>query len=173
MLSHDHLKGKHSKELISESLLDLHNQKKLKLGDRVSDKIAQFGGSWTFILSFLGFLILWMIFNSLALFVFHFDPYPFILLNLILSSIAAIQAPIIMMSQNRQAEKDRERAELDYQINVKSEKEIRLLQEKVDHLMDEHHAMFEHIDARFEQLLSIFKGKGADNGNTTTKDPTS
>jgi len=101
----------------------------------MADKIASFGGSWTFIIAFFSFLTLWIIANILMLASKTFDPYPFILLNLMLSCLAAIQAPIIMMSQNRQGQKDRQRAELDYKINLKSELEIQLLNEKIDHLM--------------------------------------
>ncbi|WP_300570389.1 DUF1003 domain-containing protein [Flavobacterium sp.] len=104
-------------------------------GQRIADKVAEFGGSWTFILSFLGFLALWIAVNAFVFFNKGFDPYPFILLNLILSCIAALQAPVIMMSQNRQEEKDRERAKNDYMINLKSELEIRMLHEKIDHLI--------------------------------------
>lgn len=111
------------------------NDSALTLGQRIADKVATFGGSWIFILSFGGFLVLWICTNVLLLANKGFDPYPFILLNLILSCIAAIQAPVIMMSQNRQEEKDRERARKDYMINLKSELEIRILHEKIDHLM--------------------------------------
>ena len=107
----------------------------LTFGQKIADKVAAFGGSWTFILSFCFFLFLWIIIN---VFWFHnqgFDPYPYILLNLILSCIAALQAPIIMMSQNRQEEKDRARSKSDYMINLKSELEIRMLHEKIDHLI--------------------------------------
>ena len=105
------------------------------MGQRVADKVATFGGSWTFILSFLAFLLLWIAANAFILMNKGFDPYPFILLNLILSCLAALQAPVIMMSQNRQEEKDRERARNDYMVNLKSELEIRLLHEKLDHLI--------------------------------------
>jgi uncharacterized membrane protein len=104
-------------------------------GERMADAVARFGGSWLFILSFLGFLVLWMALNVLRVLGFGFDPYPFILLNLMLSCIAAIQAPIIMMSQHRQEVKDRLRAENDYRVNLKAELEIRLLHEKIDHQM--------------------------------------
>lgn len=104
-------------------------------GQKLADSVAEFGGSWKFISSFMFFLLLWIILNSIALLSHPFDPYPFILLNLILSCIAALQAPIIMMSQNRQEEKDRERAKKDYMINLKSELEIRILHEKVDQLL--------------------------------------
>jgi uncharacterized membrane protein len=106
-----------------------------KLGDKISDKVASFGGSWKFIISFSLILVVWIIINSLVLLFKPFDPFPFILLNLILSCVAAMQAPIIMMSQNRQEKKDRLRSENDYKINLKSEIEIRTLHEKVDHLL--------------------------------------
>jgi len=104
-------------------------------GQRIADKVADFGGSWTFIISFCAFLLIWITANVYWLANKGFDPYPFILLNLILSSIAALQAPVIMMSQNRQEEKDRERARKDYMVNLKSELEIRMLHEKLDHLI--------------------------------------
>lgn len=104
-------------------------------GQRVADKVATFGGSWTFILIFIGFLLGWIGLNVFVLLNKGFDPYPFILLNLILSCIAALQAPVIMMSQNRQSEKDREKAQNDYMVNLKSELEIRMLHEKLDHLI--------------------------------------
>jgi len=104
-------------------------------GQRIADKVADFGGSWTFIISFCAFLLIWITANIYWLANKGFDPYPFILLNLILSSIAALQAPVIMMSQNRQEEKDRERARKDYMVNLKSELEIRMLHEKLDHLI--------------------------------------
>jgi uncharacterized membrane protein len=102
-------------------------------GERMADRVASFGGSWTFIVLFALVLTLWMGLNSLWLARQPFDPYPFILLNLVLSSIAAIQAPVIMMSQRRQETKDRLRAENDYRINLKAELEIRQLHEKIDH----------------------------------------
>ncbi len=102
------------------------------ISQRLADKIASFGGSWTFILSFLGLLTIWIIVNSGLLLARPFDPYPFILMNLILSCIAALQAPVIMMSQNRQESKDRARSEHDYQINLKAELEIRALREQMD-----------------------------------------
>ncbi|MFH6992633.1 DUF1003 domain-containing protein [Flavobacterium sp. FlaQc-48] len=104
-------------------------------GQRVADQVADFGGSWTFIISFLLFIVLWIAANVYILVNKGFDPYPFILLNLILSCIAALQAPVIMMSQNRQEEKDRNRAKKDYMINLKSELEIRMIHDKIDHLI--------------------------------------
>jgi uncharacterized membrane protein len=105
------------------------------LGQRLADRIASFGGSWTFIVIFGVFLIFWIALNSVVLLWHPVDPYPFILLNLLLSCLAAIQAPIIMMSQNRQEARDRLRAENDYQVNLKAELEIRHLHEKLDHLL--------------------------------------
>ncbi|WP_116135056.1 DUF1003 domain-containing protein [Tropicimonas sp. IMCC34043] len=102
-------------------------------GERVSDRVASFGGSWAFILSFMAILFLWISVNVLGLLSRPFDPYPFILLNLVLSTIAAFQAPVIMMSQKRQEQKDRLRAENDYRVNLKAELEIRQLHEKIDH----------------------------------------
>jgi uncharacterized membrane protein len=104
-------------------------------GQLVADKVANFGGSWKFIILFGVFILLWILANIYILYNKGFDPYPFILLNLILSCLAALQAPVIMMSQNRQEEKDRERARKDYMINLKSELEIRMLHEKLDHLV--------------------------------------
>jgi len=107
----------------------------LTFGQKIADKVAAFGGSWTFILSFCFFLFLWIAINVVWFHNQGFDPYPYILLNLILSCVAALQAPIIMMSQNRQEEKDRARSKSDYMINLKSELEIRMLHEKIDHLI--------------------------------------
>jgi uncharacterized membrane protein len=104
-------------------------------GQKIADKVADFGGSWTFIISFVVFIIIWIGSNVFVLLDKGFDPYPFILLNLILSCIAALQAPVIMMSQNRQEEKDRNRAKKDYMINLKSELEIRMIHDKIDHLI--------------------------------------
>ena len=105
------------------------------LGERLADRIATFGGSWIFLILFGLFLLVWIGINSFILYVHPPDPYPYILLNLILSCLAAIQAPIIMMSQNRKEAKDRLRSEHDYQVNLKAELEIRHLHEKLDHLL--------------------------------------
>ena len=107
----------------------------MSFGEHLADNVALFGGSWKFILFFSGVLLLWIGINSAFLASKPFDPYPYILLNLVLSCLAAIQAPIIMMSQNRRESKDRLRAEHDYKVNLKSELEIRQLHEKVDHLL--------------------------------------
>ena len=110
--------------------------KKLTLGQKTADGIAKFGGSWPFIFIFIIVLAVWIIVNSTMIFFKPFDPYPYILLNLALSCLAAIQAPIIMMSQNRQEQRDRAEANNDYQINLKSEIEVNLLHEKMDYLID-------------------------------------
>ena len=123
------------KSTISDKIEDTTLNETITLGQRLADKVASFGGSWTFIISFGIFITIWILSNIIILQAKSFDPFPFILLNLILSCIAALQAPVIMMSQNRQEEKDRERSKKDYMINLKSELEIRILHEKIDHLM--------------------------------------
>ncbi len=107
----------------------------LTFGQRLADKIATFGGSWRFIITFGVIIFVWILINSFFIGKAQFDPYPFILLNLVLSCLAALQAPVIMMSQNRQESRDRLRSENDYQINVKAEIEIRQVQEKIDLLL--------------------------------------
>jgi len=121
-------------ELLSENINDEYD-KSLTLAERVADKLADFGGSWRFLGIFSGVIFLWMLMNSTLLVWKPFDPYPFIFLNLILSCVAAIQAPVIMMSQNRQEARDRLQAEHDYRVNLKAELEIRHLHEKMDHLL--------------------------------------
>lgn len=130
----------------------------LTFGQRVADKVATFGGSWTFIISFSVFIAIWILINAWVLATKPFDPYPFILLNLMLSCLAALQAPVIMMSQNRQEEKDRERAKKDFLINLKSELEIRLLHEKVDHLiMHQQQDLLEIQKIQVEMMDSIIQ----------------
>ncbi len=121
-------------KLLSTDLID-EVQEDQSFGDRIADKVAVFGGSWSFILSFTGTLIVWIILNVVFLSNKGFDPYPFIFLNLVLSCIAAMQAPFIMMSQNRKEIIDRKRAQNDYMINLKAEIEIRDLHDKVDKLI--------------------------------------
>ena len=133
-LEKDVLLAMANQEILAEHI-DAQFEQQRTYGQQMSDSIAKFGGSWKFISVFMGVLVLWIILNSLLLLWRPFDPYPFILLNLILSCIAALQAPIIMMSQNRQEAKDRLRAENDYRVNLKAELEIRHLHEKVDHLL--------------------------------------
>jgi len=148
------LKAMQEGELISENV-DKAVDEQLTFGQRLSDKIASFGGSWTFIISFFLFLGLWVAFNIYSL-TKPFDPYPFILLNLILSCIAAMQAPVIMMSQNRQEEKDRERSKHDYQVNLKAELEIRMMHEKIDHLiLNQQQRLFEIQHIQVEMLQEI------------------
>ncbi len=130
----------------------------VKIGQRIADKVASFGGSWTFIISFALFIALWISVNVYWFFNKGFDPYPFILLNLILSCLAALQAPVIMMSQNRQEEKDRERAKKDYMINLKSELEVRTLHEKIDHfIMDQQQELLELQKTQIEMMSDILK----------------
>ena len=128
----------------------------LTSGQKISDKVARFGGSWKFIILFGVVLILCIIFNAVAIGKYEFDPYPFILMNLILSCIAALQAPIIMMSQNRQEEKDRMRSENDYLINLKAEMQIRSLHQKIDLLLEEQtKILFESQAKQFDLLKQI------------------
>lgn len=129
------VKSLKDQELLSENV-NIEFDRQLTLGERIADRVAEFGGSWTFITIFAGVLLVWIVVNATALLRQPFDPYPFILLNLVLSCLAAIQAPVIMMSQNRQEAKDRLRAEHDYRVNLKAELEIRHLTWKVDQLLN-------------------------------------
>jgi len=122
-------------EIVSRNINPEFEQE-LTFGQRIADHVASFGGSWKFIIIFAAVLAIWIIANSIFLLKRPFDPYPFILLNLVLSCVAAIQAPVIMMSQNRQEAKDRLRAEHDYQVNLKAEIEIRQLHIKLDQLLN-------------------------------------
>lgn len=121
----------HQKQLISTDT-NAEFSKGSTVGERLADSIARVGGSWGFIISFLVFLAVWAVINTIVLTTRAFDPYPFVFLNLILSMLAAIQAPIIMMSQNRQAERDRFEAAKDYEVNLKAELEVLSLHEKID-----------------------------------------
>ena len=121
-------------------------EKKITLGQRTADAIAKFAGSWAFIFSFTGVLVLWMVVNILMA-SNAFDPYPFILLNLVLSCVAAIQAPLIMMSQNHQEEKDRRRAENDYKVNLKTEIMIEALYDKVNSILAKQSALEKQLQA--------------------------
>lgn len=120
-------------------------------GNRLADKIAWFGGSWKFICIFVFIIVVWIISNN-ALLGKPFDPYPYILLNLGLSCLAAVQAPIIMMSQNRQESRDRERSEADYNVNIKSEYEINAMQEKLNLLIDQHKQLMEQHSVKLEEV---------------------
>ncbi len=130
------------KQAIDEQELILNNlanppQEVISRGQKLADKVAKFGGSWGFIIIFFLVLGVWVLYNTMAPRGDNFDPYPFILMNLVLSCIAAVQAPVIMMSQNRQEEKDRKRSENDYLINLKAELELRSLHQKMDLLLQE------------------------------------
>lgn len=129
------------------SVSPAEEKKRYTLGQRAADTIARFAGSWAFIFSFTGGLVLWMVINAL-LAARAFDPYPFILLNLVLSCIAAIQAPLIMMSQNRQEEKDRRRAENDYKVNLKTEIMIEDLYDKVNAILAKQTALEKRLNAQ-------------------------
>ncbi|HSJ03536.1 MAG: DUF1003 domain-containing protein [Verrucomicrobium sp.] len=151
----------HKHEVLSERPLEeTEEDKNSTFGQRVADKIAEFGGSWTFILSFLSFLLVWIGVNVFILATRAFDPYPFILLNLLLSCIAALQAPVIMMSQNRQETRDRQRAENDYKINLKSELEIRHLHEKMDYLLHQQATrLLEIQEIQLDMMRELTQGK--------------
>lgn len=139
-------------KLIVENLLN-EPQEILTTGQGISDKVARFGGSWKFIISFMILLFIWIVVNTATSDSIIFDPYPFILMNLILSTIAALQAPIIMMSQNRKEEKDRKRNENDYLINLKAELELRSLHQKMDLLLEEQIKVLFESQARQLDLL--------------------
>lgn len=124
--------------MIEDDKQRINNFKAISFADRLSDKIASFGGSWTFIILFLTIILVWIITNVFLFMNKGFDPYPFILLNLVLSCIAAIQAPVIMMSQNRQEEKDRARSIQDFTINLKAELELQQLNIKIDEVLQFH-----------------------------------
>jgi uncharacterized membrane protein len=150
------LEALHKNKLISDDVNETIDET-LTYGQRLADKIASFGGSWTFIIFFFCILFSWI---SLNLYFFRrpFDPFPFILLNLVLSCLAALQAPVIMMSQNRQEEKDRERSKHDYQVNLKAELEIRMLHEKMDHLiLHQQQRLFDIQKIQIEMLSEITK----------------
>ncbi len=132
-------------ELLTHVLME-GQEKEMTFGEKLSDKVATFGGSWAFIITFFSLLTGWIILNALILIQKPFDPYPFILLNLILSCIAAIQAPIIMMSQNRKEERDRQRAQNDYLINLKAEMEIKNLQLNMKNLFEIQKRQIELLD---------------------------
>ena len=142
-------------ELLTQNLNREFDQGQ-KVGERVADRVATFGGSWRFIFLFGAILAIWIGVNTLVLVARPFDPYPFILLNLVLSCLAAIQAPVIMMSQNRQEAKDRMRAEHDYQVNLKAELEIRHLNAKVDLLLTHQwHQLLEIQEVQTELIRQI------------------
>ena len=145
---------------ILSSDIEKQFEQKLTFGERLSDHIAEFGGSWKFLITFGAVLLIWIAINGVILVTRAFDPYPFILLNLILSCLAAVQAPIIMMSQNRAEARDRLRAENDYKVNLKAELEIRHLHEKIDHLLRrQYNRLFEIQQIQIELLQEIGRHK--------------
>ena len=147
----------HDSDLLAVNPVKTYDDK-VSFGDSIADRVAKFGGSWSFIITFFSILVAWILVNSIVLLSRAFDPYPFILMNLILSCLAAIQAPIIMMSQNRQETKDRIRSENDYKVNLKSEIEIRTLHEKVDHLLlDQWSRLMKSQEVQLEMLEDLSK----------------
>jgi uncharacterized membrane protein len=152
-LEHEVLQSLQKQELLSANV-DFEFEKQRTLGERLADRLAVFGGSWKFLIYFGVFLALWIVMNSLVLYTRPVDPYPFIFLNLVLSCLAAVQAPIIMMSQNRQETKDRLRSQHDYQVNLKAELEIRNLHEKMDHLLSNQWERLIQIQELQVELLS-------------------
>ena len=145
---------------ILSSDIEKQFERKLTFGERLSDRIAEFGGSWKFLIIFGAVLLGWIALNGILLATRAFDPYPFILLNLVLSCLAAVQAPIIMMSQNRAEARDRLRAENDYKVNLKAELEIRHLHEKIDHLLRrQYNRLFEIQQIQIELLEEIERRK--------------
>jgi uncharacterized membrane protein len=158
-LDHEVIESLEQHEILSSDI-SKQFERKLTFGERLSDHIASFGGSWRFIILFGAVLFGWIILNAIFLLNRGFDPYPFILLNLILSCLAAIQAPIIMMSQNRAEARDRLRAENDYKVNLKAELEIRHLHEKIDHLLSrQYNRLFEIQQIQIELLEEISRHK--------------
>src|ERR1041384_2144066 len=141
-------------QLIAQKIYE--KEEKLSFADRLSDSVAEFGGSWRFIIFFLSMMFIWIGMNAFWFANKGFDPYPFILLNLILSCIAPLQAPVIMMSQNRKEEKDRMRSENDYLINLKAEMQIRSMNQKIDLLLEEQiKTLFETQEKQFQLLKEI------------------
>ena len=139
---------------MKKNILAISDQQK-SVGDRWADKVAKFGGSWTFIIFFKVMLIAWIVLNSWVMLQQPFDPYPYIFLNLVLSCIAALQAPIIMMSQNRHEAKDRIRAEKDYRINLKAEREIQELKDLLKELLSAQQEKFQELEGAIEKLKFV------------------
>ncbi|GAB4495618.1 MAG: DUF1003 domain-containing protein [Saprospiraceae bacterium] len=146
-------------KLLSQTLTQAEQQTATTFGERLADRVAEFGGSWKFIISFAVVMLAWIALNSVVLAQKAFDPYPYILLNLMLSCLAALQAPIIMMSQNRQEAKDRQRAQNDYLINLKAEIEIRNLHRKLDLSIEEQYQHMCKIQQRQLEILQRIEQK--------------
>ncbi|MBB5038513.1 DUF1003 domain-containing protein [Prosthecobacter dejongeii] len=166
-LDEEVLQSLHRQELLSEHPdSEDEEEGQLTLGEKLSDKLAEFGGSWTFILAFGGFMACWILLNVVLLADRGYDPYPFILLNLILSCLASLQAPVIMMSQNRQESRDRKRAENDYKINLKAELEIRHLHDKMDYMLHQQATrLMEVQQIQIELLREMAKGSSYRQGS--------
>jgi uncharacterized membrane protein len=159
VLDNEVIESLHQHEILASNIEEQF-ERKLTFGERLSDQIASFGGSWRFIILFGVVLVLWIVLNAALLLNRGFDPYPFILLNLILSCLAAMPAPIIMMSQNRAELRDRLRSENDYKINLKAELEIRHLHEKIDHLLRrQYNRLFEIQQIQVELLEELGRKK--------------
>ena len=158
VLEHEVLRSLREHDLLSSNV-DAEFEQEWSYGERLADKIASFGGSWAFLICFGVFLALWICMNSLVLLWRPPDPYPYIFLNLVLSCLAAVQAPIIMMSQNRQEAKDRVRSQHDYQVNLKAELEIRHLHEKIDHLISHQWQRLVEIQELQLELLTDLENK--------------
>ena len=142
-------------ELLSRNI-NTEFDRQLTIGERLADRLTKYAGSWAFIIIFGGIVLLWIAINSYVLLTKPFDPYPYILLNLVLSCVAAMQAPIILMSQNREGAKDRLRAEYDYRVNLKAELEIRHLHEKLDHLLiNQWHKLLEIQEIQIELMEEL------------------
>ena len=156
-LEHEVIDSLRQHEVIASNI-EAEFEQTWTFGERLADRIASFGGSWTFLVCFALFLTVWILINSLVFLIRPVDPYPYILLNLVLSCLAAIQAPIIMMSQNRQEAKDRIRSQNDYQVNLKAELEIRHLHEKIDHLISHQWERLVQIQEVQMQALSELNG---------------
>lgn len=145
-------------QFLSTRLMEIEADSEITPGQKLADKVAEFGGSWAFITLFFLAIVVWITINLIAISAHPFDPYPFILLNLVLSCVAAVQAPIIMMSQNRQEDKDRRRARGDYLINMKAEMEVRSLHGKIDLLLTEQmQSLFKAQEAQLDLLEKIEK----------------
>jgi uncharacterized membrane protein len=164
------LRSLHEHETLSRNL-NVEFERELSLGARLADHIAEFGGSWRFIISFAGVLTVWIGVNSLALVRAPFDPYPYILLNLVLSCLAALQAPVIMMSQNRQEARDRLRAEHDYRINLKAELEIRHINAKFDLLLSHQRQRLLEIQQIQMDIMEELAGRGRAAPRILTRPP--
>ena len=160
-LDHEVLESLQRHETLSSNV-EAEFEKDLSLGEKMADRLASFGGSWTFLFIFASILLIWIGLNSILLLKKPFDPYPFILLNLVLSCLAAVQAPVIMMSQNRQEAKDRLRSQHDYQVNLKAELEIRQLHDKIDHLLSHQWERLVEIQQIQIDLLSELTRLGAE-----------